>query len=171
MINLVKKIVLGGIVAFGITVPGVASAVPYDMNINGAGLSLSFVDLRIGSDDLDYYKGTTTANGTLTVDILFSDAAADLDLLLYNGAQGLVDSSVSVSDNEHVSGIFSAGDMFFIRVNIFGALPNSDTDQFDPNESFSTASVLTTTVPEPGTLALFGLGLAGFGFARRRKAA
>ena len=27
------------------------------------------------------------------------------------------------------------------------------------------------TVSEPGTLALFGLGLAGLGFARRRKAA
>ena len=28
-----------------------------------------------------------------------------------------------------------------------------------------------TDVPEPGTLALFGLGLAGLGFARRKKAA
>ena len=31
--------------------------------------------------------------------------------------------------------------------------------------------VLPFQVPEPGTLALFGLGLAGLGFARRRKAA
>jgi len=29
----------------------------------------------------------------------------------------------------------------------------------------------STEVPEPGTLVLFGLGLAGFGFARRRRAA
>ena len=29
----------------------------------------------------------------------------------------------------------------------------------------------TPSIPEPGTLALFGLGLAGLGFARRKKAA
>jgi hypothetical protein len=31
-------------------------------------------------------------------------------------------------------------------------------------------SVRPTSVPEPGTLALFGLGLAGVGFMRRKKA-
>lgn len=30
--------------------------------------------------------------------------------------------------------------------------------------------LVRTTVPEPGTLALFGLGLAGIGFSRRKKA-
>jgi len=39
----------------------------------------------------------------------------------------------------------------------------------DANVSF--AFIPVHDIPEPGTLALFGLGLAGLGFARRRKAA
>ena len=35
---------------------------------------------------------------------------------------------------------------------------------------FLTAGAVSANVPEPGTVALFGLGLAGVGFARRRRA-
>ena len=36
-------------------------------------------------------------------------------------------------------------------------------------DTFSGAGEFTTRVPEPGTIALLGIGLAGMGLARRRK--
>jgi len=48
------------------------------------------------------------------------------------------------------------------------------TDSSNPRFSFDNIVVdtmMTTSVPEPGTLALLGVGLAGIGFARKRKTA
>jgi len=38
-----------------------------------------------------------------------------------------------------------------------------------PNTRFITSGTLVSSVPEPGTLALLGIGLVGMGLARRRK--
>ncbi len=70
------------------------------------------------------------------------------------------------------------GDGFLtITFDASDAVDNFGTTQvglgpFDGLDSFALAVVgdVTTTVPEPGTLALLGIGLFGMGFARRKKA-
>jgi hypothetical protein len=83
--------------------------------------------------------------------------------------QGLVDSSmpfaglVMASSNEGSTDIFGA-DICSID------FPACD-DPGTPQGVVPTLRINFTAVDEPGALALFGLGLAGLGFARRRKAA
>ncbi len=153
--------------------PGLASAIPYDMAITGAGLNLSYTDLRIGGDEWDYYETAAITDGLVVVDIFFSDSAADLDLRIFDAAFATLAAAYSTSDNEQVSASFSAGDMFFVGVNVFGGTLAGvvDTDRFDPNDLAGTASVLgASDLPVPATLALFGLGLAGLAWTRRKKA-
>lgn len=70
-------------------------------------------------------------------------------------------------------GYFTITDANTGVVNFTGGIANGATTYFSLEEPINISSLptITTSVPEPSTLALLGLGIAGFGFARRRKGA
>lgn len=108
---------------------------------------------------IDSFDGFTHSSDTITIDLTNTGGtwADDEDVLIANGSGYRVAAHIFVtadpanaSNGALVTGYAAGG-------------PTVD-DGGDGGDG-------GTPIPEPGTLALFGFGLAGLGFARRRKSA
>ena len=107
---------------------------------------------------LSYFIGNTTGGGifgsTSTVDVLLNGAVAFTDT---NST-----SSPSTQNWGQFSHTFTASGAATI-IGLRNADPGSDNDNGLDNVVLLDLGVPGTSVPEPGTLVLFGLGLAGLG--------
>jgi len=109
-----------------------------------------------GSDNEDYFRFQIGDTGAAShyVEIQFSQADADLDLVLYDATQKLLGSSTSVTDNERISLAGLAPGIYYIHV--YGCLdatgayalvvsaPESaiPPDPWEPNDSLLAATNL-----------------------------
>jgi subtilisin family serine protease/subtilisin-like proprotein convertase family protein/methionine-rich copper-binding protein CopC len=106
----------------------------------------------------DYYRFTAAATGTLTVDLVFSHAAGDIDVELYDENLDYLDSSESTDDAEQIVMSVSQGEVYFLRVYGYEGETNANYgmqlgvsaappgDRYEPNDSFSRATDLGSLV-------------------------
>lgn len=102
--------------------------------------------------DLEIRDVASSANETFNVEVS-SDGTAFTLLGEFSAVSNLVDFGAFL------------GPVSFVRLTNTSTLVSADIDALWGNYEF------TGSVPEPTTLGLLGLGLAGLGFARKRKAA
>ena len=114
-------------------------------------LNPSFLGEAVTFTSLTTAQGSPVDTGGTTVN--WYEGAVFLASVLI-GPTGSTDFTTSVlSLGPHIIGAYYGG-----------------TFEFLPSSGAVNQSVLERPVPEPGTLALLGLGLAGLGLSRRRKA-
>ncbi len=155
----------GGSISVISPIPGGAEGVDINISVDETGSLIGGVP----GDDLvvfgEVVLGAETFTGPLLTgeitDFGFSDTGGPTDLFdfLFTTTGGLLTdlfgANIGVtltSESSSFTGVFSADFTGEAKGNIgTGSIPPTDT------------------IPEPATLVLFGVGLAGLGFARRRK--
>jgi glutamyl endopeptidase len=82
-------------------------------------------ELAITTGDVDYFRFTAAAAGTVTVDLLFPHFLGDIDAKLYDGDGGFRDASTSATNNERLDASVAAGDELVLEVYGWSGATNS----------------------------------------------
>ena len=184
-----------GLMAILISTSANATILGYDMFWKGdAGYTVtgmfSFDDATVAAqvDETDLLSFMATAHNPSGVSLKTYDLTNQDALFNFHfdiGTQSILQSGFTTSATGFLIGKglspVAADDWFFgggttgcapsnpgIVLSEQGGCQSQILDEFG---TALTATLKTTTVPEPATFALMGLGLVGFGFARRKKAA
>lgn len=149
--------------------PSSANGINISTNNNGAVGSASFGS---GGNAVEF----STASGGTSITFAFAMPIHAFGIDVFDLATvGTTTFTVALSNGGSMNYIFpdtpSGNQRFFGAIDTMAAFTSVTLTNSDQGDFVELDNVKYGKIPEPGTLALFGLGLIGLGIARRRKAA
>jgi len=113
-----------------------------------AGLPYANSDLRACPGDDDWFSFAVSVGEIITVDADFIDAKGDVNLQLYDPGGALVDSSVTFTDDEHVSYVAETSGFYAVRAYMPGLTPH-EGNQYDLTITASPPAATATPTASP----------------------